>query len=169
MFGFDEILDLFSAAASAYGTYQEGQEAKAQAEGAADAAQTNAALDAERAADAKALGVQQADDADRRKRVLLGKQKAAMGASGVVAGAGTFADLLADTEADSEADQATIMHNALSEAWGYTKRSESESKQAKQYKRAARAAGLVGTIKGIGSLIAGTYQTGVKNGWEIFK
>jgi len=165
VFDFGTILDLFSTAASAYGTYQAGQEAKKQAEGAADAAQTNAALDAERAADAKALGVQQADDADRRKRALLGKQKAAMGASGVVAGAGTFADLLADTEADSEADQAAIMHNALSEAWGYTKRSESESKQAKQYKRAASAAGTSGTIKGIGSLIAGTYKTGTTNGW----
>ena len=109
--------------------------------------------------------MQEADEADKRKRALLGKQKADMGASGVVAGAGTFADLLADTEADSEEDQATIMHNALSEAWGYTKRSESESRQAKQYKRAARAAGSVGTIKGIGSLIAGTYKTATTNGW----
>ena len=165
MFDFGTILDLFSTAASAYGTYQAGQEAKKQAEGAADAAQTNAALDAKRASDAKALGVQQADDADRRKRALLGKQKAAMGASGVVAGSGTFADLLADTEADSQEDEATIMHNALSEAWGYTKRAESETRQAKQYKRAASAAGTSGTIKGIGSLIAGTYKTGVTSGW----
>jgi len=165
VFGFGDILDLFSTAVSAYSAYSEGQAAKEQSNGAASAAQENAALDKQRATDAKARGVQEADQADQRKRALLGKQKAAMGASGVVAGSGTFADLLADTEEDSQADEATIMHNALSEAWGYTKRSESEAKQAKNYRKAASAAGTAGTIKGIGSLIAGTYKTGTSNGW----
>ena len=169
MFGFDEILDLFSTAVSAYGAYREGQESKREAKGLASTAQENAELDRQRAADAKALGVQQADQADQRKRALIGKQTAAMGGSGVVAGEGTFANLLADTEADSEEDEATIMHNALTEAWGYEKRAESETRQASQYRRAASAAGKIGTIKGLGSLIAGTYKTGKENGWEWLK
>jgi hypothetical protein len=162
---FGEILDLFSTAASAYSTYQAGKEAKRVDDSAAVVAQANAADDKARAADVRSRGVQEADQADQRQRRLIGSQKAAMGASGVVAGEGTFANLLADTESQGQQDEATIMHNALTEAWGYDRRAEDETRKASELRRAGSAAATNGTIKGLGSLVAGTYDLGTKYKW----
>ena len=166
-FDFSSFLDMAATAVSAYSSYADGKEAKRVADSNAAAELESAALDKQRATDAKARGVQEADQADQRKRALLGKQTAAMGASGIVAGEGSFANLLSDTESAGQADESTIMHNAISEAWGYSKRADSETKQAAEYRRAGSAAEDSGLIKGIGSLVAGTFKTGETNGrWK---
>lgn len=164
-FDFGSLLDIASEAAKAYSKYEAGKEAKDQARESARVDEENARMDRERAADAKARASREAETEDQRKRAMIGRQRASMGASGVAVDQGTFADVLSDTEENSYEDQETIMLNGMREAYGYTQRANNLSRRAKNTRKAGDSYGTSGLISGIGSLIGGTYDIGNKRGW----
>jgi uncharacterized membrane protein YebE (DUF533 family) len=159
------IFEAAATALGAYSDYEKGQEQKKALKDQANVSAQNAALDRQRAADATRRGVIEADRAAQRKRALIGRQRAAMGASGVDVGSGTFSDVLSDTAAAGAEDESTIMQNALREAWGYTARSGQESNEASSARRAGKRAGQAGLLGGLGTLASGTYQMGQKRKW----
>lgn len=162
---FGDILSIASTAASAYGKYEEGKQRDKEAKDRARVEEQNAAMDEERAKDANRRASADAEREDDQRRALIGKQRAAMGASGVAVGEGTFADVLSDTEEQSYEDQETIMLNGMREAYGYTQRADQERRLASNYRRAGKSYKQAGLLSGVGSLIGGTYETGIKSGW----
>lgn len=162
---FGSLLDIASTAAKAYSQYESGKESERQAREAARVADENARLDRQREADAKERASREADAEDQRKRAMIGKQRASMGASGVAVDKGTFADVLSDTEEASQEDQATIMLNGMREAYGYKQRANNLTRQASSYRKAGKSYATAGLVSGVGSLIGGTYEIGNKRGW----
>lgn len=151
--GWGDFLDAASGLLGAYSSYKEGSDKR-------DAAKAQAKEEEKKAVDALRRGVEEADRQAKRKRALISKQRATMGASGVVVDSGTFSDVLADTAASGKEDEDTIMQNALREAWGY-------QQAAKQATMAASSAYSSGLIEGVGTLAAGTYKYGAnaKRNW----
>lgn len=108
-----------SGAASAYGSYQQGQAAQAQANYQAAVARNNQIL-AEREAQAALVRGEREQEAVRLKAAnLKGRQLAALAGAGVVVGSGGANQIVADTAMFSKFDQLTIRSNAEREALGY--------------------------------------------------
>ena len=159
--------DVFEAASTLLGAkqkYDQGKEQQRALDDQARADEVNANLDKERANDALKRGVMEADRAAQRKRSLVGKQRAAMGVSGVAVGRGSFSNVINDTLAAGAEDEDTIMQNSIREAWGYTARSNQSSASAGSNRRAGRKSSEYGTLGALGTLAAGTYSFG-KNRW----
>jgi len=68
---------------------------------------------------------------------LLGKERAAYGASGVVANKGSPLDVMADTGFITGMDATTIHNNAAREAWGMTQEAQAGVQRAQYAKQAA--------------------------------
>lgn len=164
-FDFGDLLGVAGMAASAYSKYEEGKESNRQAREHAAADEKNADLADQQAKDARERSATEAEREDQRKRALIGKQRAAMGASGVAVGEGTFADILSDTEEASQEDQATILLNGFREAYGYDTRASNLRRSASANRRAGKQAERAGTIGAVGGLISGTYKLGNENQW----
>lgn len=97
---------------SAYGSYQAGKANE-------KTAKLNAAMLEMEAKDAELRGEHDANMNRLRTRLLIGKQRAEWGASGVEVDAGTPVEVSADTAMLGELDSQTILNNAAREAWGY--------------------------------------------------
>jgi hypothetical protein len=164
-FDFGDILDIAKTAASAYSKKEAGDEAKKSAQSQAKALEENADILKKQEADARLRASMEADVADRQKRALIGSQRARMGASGVVIGSGSFADVLSDTEQQSQEDQDTILRNGMREAYGYKQQAKQFKRQAKGYRAQGEAAEKVGKWGAVGDLISGTYELGTQNRW----
>jgi len=115
---------------------------------AARIARYNAGLARAQAADALQRGV--ADEARVRLQTsrLLGAQRAAMGASGVVADQGSGLSILEDTAFLGEMEALTARTNAAREAWGY-------EAQARGFEFEGRAAKKQAKLAAFGSLLSG--------------
>ena len=147
-----DILEAAGVALGAYSSYKEGEDKK-------KAAKAEEKEAKKKELDALRRGVEEADRQAKRKRALISRQRATMGASGVVVDSGTFSDVLADTEESGREDEDTIWQNALRESWGW-------KQAAKQAGRAASSAYSSGLIQGLGTLASGTYKYGEKRNWN---
>lgn len=158
-------LGIASSLFGAKGKKDEGKEAKRAAQSQAADAKWNEKMDKKRAEDAKQRGAMEADQMAMQTRQLLGRQRSLMGASGVIADAGTFADVLDDTEAAGLQDQGTILQNAMREAYGYTQSAKNWRRKYKELKGAGAKAEKAGNAGAVGSMITGAINAGSSMGW----
>lgn len=100
------------------------------------------------AKDAVARGEVAVENQRNRVRGIMGSQRAAIGASGVLNDTGTTGDVLTQTATLGEFDAQTIRANALREAWGY-------KVQGTNFKLQGQLDQLEGQSERIGSLITG--------------
>lgn len=111
---------------------------------------TNAMLATEQASQTIDAGQVKVEASKLHTAQLFGAQRAALAANGVDLGQGSATDVLTSTQVIGDKDAATIMDNALREAWGY-------QTQAAQYKQAA--AQINPWTSAIGSLLGSANST----------
>jgi hypothetical protein len=110
---------LLSTAVGVYGQVQAGQAQAGQARYQAQVAQNNRIIAEQQARDAEMRG-QMAEDARRyQTRALIGRQRTALAANGVMVDDGSALDITSDTAAQGEVDALTLRANAAREAYGY--------------------------------------------------
>lgn len=145
---------------SAYGMYQQGQSAKAQANYNAQVADNNAKVAEYAALDAQMRGDQEAMKARREGDQLKGAQRATMAARGLDLGQGTPLSLLDETDLFSQADQETIRNNAKREAWSIRNQKANYQSEATLQRMTARSInpGLNATT----SLLSGAGSVGAQ-------
>lgn len=146
------IMAAVSTGVTAYGQIQKGQAES-------DMYHYNATVATQRADEATATGVAQADLQRDKVRQIEGQQTAGMGTSGAVAGSGTFSNVLDQTAKFGELDAQTIRSNALKQAWGLKTQAVGDE-LAGSYAR--QGAGL----NAAGSLLSGSVNAyGVGTNW----
>jgi len=118
---------------SAVSTYQ-------QAKAASDAAKYNAELARQQAETIEKVGELEKEKLERRKRQILGQQRAAYAQAGVRVGSGSPLEVMADTAAQIELDIAAQEYNTRIGISRARTKAEIQEMYAKQYKRA----GLLG-------------------------
>lgn len=173
-------LAVVSAGVSAYGASEQANAAKVTAQNNQMALdyqalvdKNNAKIEEYKRADAINRGEEAAQDAMRQRADLIGRQRAALAASGVDATQGSAVDVLATTEFYGQQDVNRIQANAAREAWGYdiTKKDATESSklaswQAQTYGNQAGAIspGKQAALAGGGSLLssAGSYALSMR-------
>lgn len=110
---------LLSTAVGVYGQVQAGQAQAGQARYQAQVAENNRIIAEQQARDAEMRG-QMAEDARRdQTRALIGRQRTALAANGVMVDDGSALDITSDTAAQGEVDALTLRANAAREAYGY--------------------------------------------------
>lgn len=130
MFDLGTAFDGLGMIASAWDTYNQYSSQAEKYRSDAGVYVQDADLEKKAAQDARKRGVQDVEDILEQKDIMVGRQKAAMGASGVEVGGGTFANILSDTETKGKSEASTAWQNALREAYGH-------DVAAKNYKRMA--------------------------------
>lgn len=134
-----------AAGVSAIGSIHQGQSQAAAARFNAQVSEQNAQIVRQQAAEEESR-------ARREGRRLLGRQRAAIGASGIQV-EGSPLDVLADTAAELELDALTVRHRGLLEALGLTQQASLDRARA----RSARTAGFIGAGA---SLLSGAAEFG---------
>lgn len=110
---------LLSTAVGVYGQLQAGQAQAGQARYQAQVAENNRVIAEQQARDAEMRG-QLAEDARREQaRAIIGRQRTALAANGVLVDSGSALDITGDTAAQGEVDALTLRANAAREAYGY--------------------------------------------------
>ncbi|KAF0146654.1 MAG: hypothetical protein FD153_1 [Rhodospirillaceae bacterium] len=135
-------------AMTAYGQYHGGKAAKAQAYYQAQMARQNAEAQAQMAE--YWMSVEQ----------LLGEQRTALAANGVVVDDGSAQDIQRDTQTLGAMDALTIRGNAAREAWGHTADRNLAQYQASVYRAGGDAAHQMGRLQGQQAAWAGTFGAG---------
>lgn len=102
---------------SAYGQMQQAKAANAQAEYQSKVAANNAATAEMEAQYAEQQGQRNAEAQRRKTAVMVGAQRARMGASGAVVDTGSFLDLTLDTVKSGELDAMALLNEGKMEAW----------------------------------------------------
>src|SRR4051812_37516857 len=103
----------------AYGKYQEGQGQSALYNYQSQIAQQNAQIQKQNAEYAGIAGEQQAKVSGMRSGAQIHTNIARQGASGILAGAGSSADVISSERSLGEIDQQTIRNNAARQVFGY--------------------------------------------------
>ncbi len=111
------VITLAGAAVSAYGQMQQAKAANAQADYQSKVANNNARTAEMEAQYAEQQGQKNAEAQRRRTAVLVGAQRARMGASGAVVDSGSFLDLTLDTAHQGELDAMALLEEGQMEAW----------------------------------------------------
>lgn len=169
MFDLSSIFKGVGAIATAWDVYNQGQAQSAAYTStsggfAADEKvyKANEKLEKQARIDAMKRGAQDVADIYDQTAVMEGRQIAAMGASGIAVGGGTFSNLLSDTRMYGRKAAETTWENAKREAEGHRVAAENYKRSAKVAKKnaktAAKAAGQSddeSTIGAIGSLVGG--------------
>lgn len=148
-----------------YNDYTAGKEAERGMRSSASTAGANAGYLAQKATDTNAIGSREAAEFGRKGRLYQGTQRAAQGASGVVAGAGTFADVERGTAEQLREDQATMLRNTMREAYGYQLQSGNYSAAQSEAGRAADSMANTTKNQAVGSIASATYAEGLKRKW----
>jgi hypothetical protein len=110
-----------------------------------------------------------AKDAERRGSVaegeqrtkyeqFIGKQRAIMGSSGIVADEGSFGDILAQSAEFGERDAQQLRANAEREAFGHKAQAQNDTYQGQQ-------AMTAGIVKGGSSLLSGSFDLFKQSPW----
>jgi len=139
------------AGASLGGAFSQAGATKAQGDYQSQQHAFNAQISELQAQDALKRGVKASGDFRKQGKQLIGRQRAALAASGVVLDSGSAAEIQADTEAQVAADARTIVSNSWREAWGF-------KVQASQSSAAARFAKLAAKTDARNTLITGGLQ-----------
>lgn len=134
---------------SAYGQYQQGQNAEKMANYNADLAEV-------KATDALSTGAIAEEKQRAQVRQIEGSQAAQMGASGGVVGAGSFGDILDQTAKFGELDSQTIRFNAAKQAWGFGTQAAADRLQG----AIAAGNGRMGAMSTLLSSAPGIYKAG---------
>jgi hypothetical protein len=142
-------------AISAIGQIKAGNEAKRIGE-------FNAAASEARAVDALARGKEEEDRFRAGVRGLIGSQRSAFAAQGVVVSEGSAVDVQADTAYLGELDSLTVRNNAAREAWGYRVEAEEYRRGGEQAKRASRFGAASSILSTGSSLLVARYGFGGK-------
>jgi len=108
---------LIGTGASAYGQMQQTKAANAQADFQSKVAANNAQTAEMEAKYAEQQGERNAEAQRRRTAVMIGAQRAKMGASGAVVDTGSFLDLTLDTAKQGELDAMALLEEGQLEAW----------------------------------------------------
>lgn len=108
---------LLGTAVSAYGQYQAATAANKQAEYQSKVANNNARTAEMEAQFAEQQGMRNAEQQRRRTAIMIGAQRARMGASGAVVDSGSFMDLTLDTAHQGELDAMALLNEGRMEAW----------------------------------------------------
>lgn len=143
------------AATSVYGSIQQGQAAKAQADYQAAVARNNAVLASRAAADARSQGEVAAANRARQGAQLLGRQRATLASNGVLVDQGSALDLTSDTAGQNELDQLTIRNNAERQALGFEAQGMNYGSQAGLDTAAGSNAASAGYTRAFGSALSG--------------
>lgn len=98
---------------------------------------------------------------------LIGRQRAAAGASGAVVDVGSNLDLQADTAAQGEIDAINVYNQALDRAYNYDVQAVNYGNQAAAYDASASSAKKAGYINALGTAIGGIATMG--STWAKFK
>lgn len=140
------VLSLFSAAGSSgYGQYLQNKQLKYQAK----VAENNAVAAGYEAEYAKEQAQKDAQNHRDQVAKLLGKQRAAMGASGMVADTGSFLDLELDTVSQGKMDELAILHEGDLEAWRAKVGASNQTAQAQLYRNSMGSPLAAGLMSGI--------------------
>lgn len=150
-----------------YSQYSEGSAKKSAYESKASSSRDTAAYEMQRAADADKIGSETLEKYGVSAQRYMGKQMAAQGASGIVAGSGSFQDVNRATQATLGQDMQTIMRNTMREAYGHTLAAKSNIVAANEYSNAGNNAWTNSQLGIAGSIITGDLADGlVKKYWE---
>lgn len=151
------IVTAISTAVSAAGAYSQQKSANAQAKFQAKVAENNALAAQYEGEYAKEAAAKAAKEQRQKTAQIIGRQRAAMGASGIVADEGTFLDLTLDSATQGKLDELAILHEGDMEAWKAEITAGNYAAQGELYRSsqsspmmAAAPALLSGVSKGIG-------------------
>lgn len=147
------IIAAIGAAVSAYGQAASARTQKKQI-------QYNQTITERARADALARGEVEAQRHRQKVSILVGRQRALVGASGADLGSGSALDIVEDSYAMGELDVLTIRNNAAREAYGYEVRGQSlmfDEQQARLAQNWGTGANLLGGA-------ASVYSTGRASG-----
>lgn len=108
---------LLGTAVSAYGQYSAAKAANEQADYQAKVAANNAATAEMEAQYAEQQGERNAEAQRRKTAIMIGSQRARMGASGAVVDSGSFLDLTLDTAKQGELDAMALLNEGKMQAW----------------------------------------------------
>ena len=149
---------------------QAGQAQQASANFQAQVARNNQIVAERQAQDAILRGAGLETEKRFETQRLIGQQRAALAANGVVVSQGSALDITAGTAGLGELDALTIRNNAQREAFGFRARGAGFAAdatllqtQGEQANRAARSASF-GTLLGTGTRFAGQFRTFRKEG-----
>lgn len=140
---------------SVYGQIQAGKARKEQAYQEAEVARKNAVIAKQNAKEAREAGHREEARQRLKTSQLIGKQRAAIGANGVLVDSGSSLDVQLDTAMMGELDALTIRRNAERKAVNYERQSEGLYDQAGYSEKAGDRAETAGWIGGAGTLLSG--------------
>lgn len=125
--------------------------------------QTNAGIADAQSADAIARGDRNALAQDRKVKLLIGTQRAKLGAQGADLSSGSALDVTSDTAGLGAEDVLQIKNNAFREAWGYSTQAQDYRAQASLVKtggqNVARNSILTGIVDAVGTGFAAYSKT----------
>lgn len=149
------FIPIVAGVVQAYGQVQQGRAAK-------NAANYNAGMMRAQARDAVERGDMEAEVQSAKVKQVMGRQRAAMGASGADVDTGSFGDVLEDTAGAGALDTEQIRHNAWRSAWGL----ETQADLTKAQGQAAYDAGAWGAAGTLLTSAVDAYGMGQKYGWK---
>jgi hypothetical protein len=151
---------LLSTAAGVYGQVQSGAAAAGQARYQAQVAENNRIIAEQQAKDAEMRG-QMAEDARRHQtRMLIGRQRTALAANGMLVDDGSALDITGDAAAQGEIDVLTLRANAAREAYGYRAQGANFMTDAGLQRARAASAGPAALVGAGATLLSGAGTVG---------
>lgn len=156
-----------SAAISAFGMVQQARAAKAQAKYQQQVANNNRIYAERQAERTRQEGDIAAQEARRRARQLIGRQKAVFAGGGVDVGSGTPVDVFSDTAAFGELDAMTLRDRAETRAVSMEQQGANYGAQADLYGASGRNAYASRLIGAGGTILSGAGS--VASRWYRFK
>lgn len=127
-------LGAFSTISQTVAAYQAQDAQNKQLEYQARVAENNAMAMEYEAKEAEADAQLKAEEQRRKTRMVLGQQRAAQGASGLLVDSGSFGELTLDTIEYGKYDELAILHEGDMDAWRYRTRGQGFTNQASLYR-----------------------------------
>ena len=153
--GLGVLTQLYGASIAAKGYERQGEAEQMQMEHNARVAEDNAENATYAAGEARKAGSREAKRHEQRVRLMVSRQKAAYGASGVDVNAGAPVDIMSDSILAGADDAAVIRRNAAMEAWGMKTRAADYRAQAGMYRVKGADSKAVGKIRAGSTLLTG--------------
>jgi len=142
------------------GAIQQGKAQSAQAKYQAEVSRQNQELAEQQAGAERRQGYENMITQRQETARLIGRQRAAAGASGAVVDVGSNLDLQADTAAQGEMDAINAYNQGLDRAYNYDLQAANYGSQAKAYDATARSAKQAGYMNAAATAIGGIAEMG---------
>lgn len=149
------LIQIIGTALGAYGTYQQGVATAARNKYQARVAKYNAQAAEQEAQFAEQAAAKKAGQQKQKARAVASAQKAAQGASGFVAGSGSFGDILEDTALVGQLDAEAIKHEGALAAYRSREQSKLYSASGQLYDNAAGTASFNAALNSGATLLSG--------------